>query len=292
MALAGGRIRIERFGGDVSRFNRFIISDGKFDVAAMTSDLADFLRGSSIAVSTNFARTQGVSVGSHLTIPTPSGHVEAEIVAIIDDSTSDGGMIVAGDDLYQEIAGAHAGSYTVGIVPTPGTDLTALRADIQKLVTATYPRAQVLSADDYRDELGTNLSRLMISFTTFAWITFAIAGVIGAATLATVVDQSRRAAALIRLDGGRNIYTLLTLGLTSTIAAALAWAIALPASYLAVRIMISVQAGASGLTPSAHIPRVMVFSSLPLVLLTVAVALALIARSSLNRPLWAELSDE
>ncbi|MGV9823287.1 ABC transporter permease [Nocardia xishanensis] len=292
VALPGGRIRVECFGGDVSRFNHFIVSDGKYEIDAMSSDLASFLRGSSIAVSNNLARTQGLSVGSQLTIPTPNGHVAAEIVAIIEDSTSDGGMVIAGEDLFRDIAGTYAGSYTVGIVPTPGTDLTALRADIQQLVAPTYPRAQVLSATDYRYELGSNLSRLMISFTAFAWITFAIAGVVGAATLATVIDQSRRAAAVVRLSGGRKTHTLWALGIMSTITVTLAWAIAVPATYLAVRIMISVQAGASGLTPVARIPPEMVVSSLPLALITVVVALSLIANSSLNRPLWAELSDE
>ena len=291
VAIAGGRYRVETLGGDVRRFTNLRLTDGPPDVLDGRRDLGQVLSGDDIAISSNLARTQRMTIGSTVNMPTSGGHRVARVVAVLDDSTSDGGMYVVGADLYQQVAGASR-LYAVGVVLNPHASVSAVKDQIAAHLASRYPRAVVLTAQDYRGTLGSDLGRFMGSFVVFAWAMYLIAAIVGTATLASSIAERGRATALTRLVGGKSKVVRRLLGVEAMTTVVTAWLVAVPTAFLAIPAMLSLQATASGLLPPVQIPITMIAISLPMSLLAVVVALFVARRVLGERPLTASLADE
>ncbi|WP_422557850.1 FtsX-like permease family protein [Gordonia sp. (in: high G+C Gram-positive bacteria)] len=290
VTINGGRYRVESLGGDVARFTD-IHFDSAPDGGVERDDLNEMLHGNNVAISSNFARTQKLKVGSTVDIPVADGHQSARVVAVIDDSTSDGGMIVLGSDLYRQVAGT-SWIYAIGLVLTPGVDVTDMTGNLSNIVKTRYPRAEVVSAEQYRSSLGSNLSRLMSSFIVFAWVMYVVAAVVGAATLSSSIAIRARGISLTRLIGGDRNSLRKLLGAEALITVVIAWAVAVAGAAVGTRALIGVQSIASGLLPPIRTPYSMVMGSLPLAVFAAAAAVTVARRSLGHRPLAETLADE
>lgn len=287
----GGRYRVQTTDGDVRRFSWYPLAAGPQDVIDGKRHLAEYLTGDNIAISANFGRTQHLEVGSTVNIPVPNGHRQAAVIAVIDDSTSDGGMIAVGNDLYQQVVG-NAGIYAIGIALGPDADRATVQQQVATLLAPRYPRAQMYTAAEYQNGISSNLGRLMSSFTVFGWVMYLVAAVVGTATLASSIAERGRAVALTRLVGGRARVVRRLLAIEALIIVAGAWLVAVPGALLAIPATIGMQSAASGLLPPVRIPAGMVVASLPLALLAAAVALLIARRSFSERPLAELVADE
>jgi putative ABC transport system permease protein len=285
--VRGGRHLVESVGGDAAKLTSPQLTAGPPAVLSGREDLFEALRGDRIAISSNFARTQGLGVGSAFQIPTSAGHRTAHVVAVIDDAVSDGGMVMVGRDLFHQVAGSSRIFY-VGAGLAAGADAGAVRDRLATLMGRDYPRAQVLTVDEYRADVSSMLSRLMSSFTIFAWVMYFVAAIVGTATLASSIAERSRAVALTRLVGGRRRSIRSLFGVEAMITVIIAWLIAVVGALLAIPAMIAGQSAFSGLLPSVQIPVEMIAVSLPMAALATAVAL-FIARRTLSELPLAEL---
>lgn len=271
-------------GGDVADLTSLRVTDGP-------SDFIDGLATDEIGVSSNFALTKNLGVGSTLQLPTPTGHRDVVVKAVLDDSASDGGMIVAGDDLFREVVG-DSGVSSFGISLTPDADVEAVKQELGGIVAERYPRALVTDADGLRAQFASITSRLVSSFEAFAWVMFALATVVGAATLASGLSERRRAIALTRLVGGTRRGVQKQLALEATVIGVVAWLVAVPGGLLAVPSVISAQSIASGLLPPISIPYPLLLLSLPLTLIAIGIALFVAEKSSEEMPMAQLIAQE
>lgn len=281
--IDGRRILVSAIDGDIDELTDVLVVDAAPSAVAPDGTVLTALTRSTIIVSANYSRTHGVGVGDRVSIPTSGGHCSCQVVAVIDDSTSDGGAIQVSQELFEEVVGP--GVFYVGATLADGANAIDVRSQLENLVATDYPRGQVLSQDEYRDGISGVLTRMMTSFTTFAWVMFLIATLIGAASLtATIVDR-RRALAVASLAGGSSkvLSSLLTIEAMTIVA--MGWLIAVPASFVAVPSLIAGQSLMSGLLPTAGLQPQMTFLSLPIGLVAVFVAVATARRSSSRQTL-------
>jgi putative ABC transport system permease protein len=287
----GGRHLVGSLGGDARSLTAARILDGPPEVLAGTRNLFDVLSGDDVAVSSNFARAQRLGVGSTLDLPVPDGHRTTRVIAVIDDSVSDGGAITLGPDLYRQVAGSSRVFY-VGVGLAPGADAQEVARELAAVVGDRYPRAVVLDLDAYRDGIGSVLTRLMASFDIFSWVMFAIAAVVGTATLASCIEERNRSVALTRLVGGTRRVVRGLLGIEAAVTVAIAWLLAVPAALVAMRALIEGQSVISGILPAPQTPGGMIGLSAPLTALAVGAALVIARRSLGERPLAELVADE
>ena len=165
--VRGGRHLLESDGGDTGVLTAPRLTAGPVDVIDGSKTLFDLLTGDNIAISSNFARTQHLRVGSAVEIPVANVHRRARVVAVIDDSISDGGMILVGPRLFRE-SGGNSRVFYVGVGLEPGAHETVVRGRVRALLAERYPRAQVLTVSQYRANVSSLLGRLMSSFSIFA----------------------------------------------------------------------------------------------------------------------------
>jgi putative ABC transport system permease protein len=289
--VRGARHLVETIGGDAAELTAPRLTAGPADVIKGGRSLFDILTRGDVAVSSNFARTQDVGVGSTFELPVPDGHRIVRVVAVIDDSVSDGGMIIVGSRLFEQVAGASRVFY-VGVALDRGADERVVRERLRALVANRYPRAQVLTVGQYRADVSSLLGRLMGSFSIFAWVMYGVAAVVGTATLASSLAERSRAVALTRLIGGRRRSVRNLLGAEAMIAVTIAWVLAVLGALLAIPMLIAGQSVFSGLLPRARLPLDMVGISLPMAAITTAVALFVAQRSVGELPLAQSIADE
>lgn len=289
--VKGGRHLVETVGGDSSQLTAPRLTAGPASVTDGKSTLFDLLSGNSIAISSNFARTQHLRVGDAVEIPVSDRQVIGRVVAVIDDSISDGGMVMVGRRLFDMVAGGSRLFY-VGVGLVPGASVSSVRERIRALVGHRYPRAQVLSVNQYRSAVSSLLGRLMSSFSVFAWVMFGVAAVVCTATLASSITERGRAVAVTRLIGGSRRVTRRLLGLEALVTVTIAWFVAVLAAQLATPALIAGQSVFTGLLPQVQPPTTMIGASLPMAALATVAALFVARRSVSERPLAELIADE
>ncbi|MGW4366482.1 FtsX-like permease family protein [Nocardia takedensis] len=288
--ILGGRNMLEEIGGDAAEHAKPRVVDGPPAVLDGSRSVFDFLVGADVAISTGFAELHDLAVGSTLELPTTRGHIVVNVVALIDDSISDGGTVLAGREVYQQVGGS--GLFSVGIELAPEADEAAVRAQLEQMVATEYPRATVLNLTEYRAGLSSILGRLMNSFIVFAWVMFAIAGVVGIATLASSLSERARGLALTRLIGGPAHTVRRLVGAEAIVIVAITWLLSVPAALVGIPAMLGGQSLVSGLRPPVLTPYTMIAVSLPASVLAVCLALVLARRSVAAQSLSEVLVDE
>jgi putative ABC transport system permease protein len=288
--VKGGRRLVENVGGDAAALTAPRLTEGPADALEGRRTLWDLLRGNDIVVSSNFARTQDIGVGSEVEIPVADGHRTGRVVAVVDDSISDGGMVMVGHDLFREVAGASRVFY-VGARLDPGADQAAVRERLDA-IARRHPRAEVLSVDEYRADVSSLLGRLMSSFNLFALVMYGVAALVGTATLASSISERRRAVALTRLVGGRRRAVEMLLGVEALVTVTIAWAVAGLGGLLGIPVMIAAQSVFSGLLPDMREPVGIIGLSLLMTGFATALALLVARRSVGDRPLAELVADE
>lgn len=244
-----------------------------------------------IAISSNFARVHGLSVGSTLRLPLPDTTQTVRVVAVVDDSSTDGGMIVAGSQLYRQLVGDD-GTYEFYLGLRPGADVAAVQHHIQAELAAQYPRAVVLTQSQMRNQIGSIAARLVSAFVAFSWVMFVLAVLIGAASLASGLSERRRGFALWRVAGARARLVTWQVATECTLIGVLAWVVALPVGYLVTPALLDALSVQSGLLPSMQIPVMLSVLSLPLVVGCMLAALALANPRRARMPLRLLLESE
>ena len=263
----------------------------KLQVTEGDPDFVRTLGDDEIVISSNFARTQDLGVGDTLAVPLPDGHRDVTVRAVVDDSASDGGMLVAGEELYRELTGAQ-GVYEYYVGVEDGADVAAVRDALEKKLADRYPRAVVLDQTEIRDAFAGITARLVSSFEAFAYVMFVLAVLVGGATLASGLVERQRALALTRLAGATRRMVNRQLVGESLVIAVTGWLVALPVGCLAIPGMLDAQAGQSGLLPPVSVPVVLSVISLPLVVVCMLLALAVGNPRRAHPPLRALLAQE
>ncbi|WP_137975745.1 ABC transporter permease [Streptomyces violaceusniger] len=244
-----------------------------------------------IAISSNFARTRHMSVGSTVRMPLPTGHRTVTVKAVVDDSASDGGMIIAGSRLYHEVT-ASSGSYAFYVALRPGADAAKVKRSIENLFGTHHPRAVVLTQHQLRTIFASIVARLVSAFEAVAWVMFVLAVLVGATTLASGLRERQHALALTRLTRATAKLVGRQIVLESLLVAFAAWAVAMPVGLLSIRPMLDAQALQSGVLPPVTVPMWLTALSLPLVALCILLALLIANPKRANTPLRALLAQE
>jgi putative ABC transport system permease protein len=278
LELDGRRVQVWSWGrSDLDRLSRLTVTEGPADVL-------DQLDDDDIAVSVNYADAQGVSAGDVLDVPLPTGHRRVTIKAVVDDSASDGGMLIASPELYAEMTGStQVYAFFVGV--DGSADKSVVRDALAAVVKDGHPRSRVVTQQILRDTVANITARLVSAFEVFAWVMFVLAVLIGAATLASGLVERRRANALLRLSGAtaKSVRTQLTVEVV--LIAAGSAAVSLPVGWLAIVALLDAQAVQSGIRPPVEIPVLLSALSLPLVVACMLVALLIANPGRANTPL-------
>jgi putative ABC transport system permease protein len=287
VGIYGRRIQVWNWGGSSQAQAALVQIKTTQGPASAVRDLGP----GEIAVSSNFARIHGLSVGSALRLPLPDTTRNVKVVAVVDDSSTDGGMIVAGSQLYRQLVG-NDGTYEFYLGLRPGADVTAVQHQIQASLAANYPQAVVLTQSRMRSQIGSIASRLVSAFVAFSWVMFVLAVLIGAASLASGLAERQRGFALWRVAGARASLITRQVATESALIGALAWVVALPVGYLAIPALLDALSMQSGLLPPVSIPVTLSAVSLPLVLGCMLLALVLANPRRARMPLRLLLDSE
>ncbi|WP_326797790.1 ABC transporter permease [Streptomyces sp. NBC_01808] len=261
------------------------------EVAEGEEDFLTALGPDEIAISSNFARTQDMEVGDTFDMPLPSGQRALRVRTIVEDSASDGGMLIASTALYRELA-ATDGVYEYFVGVREGANVSEVAAALEDTVAERYPRAKVRTQEDVRDAFGGITARLVSAFEAFAWVMFLLAVMVGGATLASGLVERQRGLALTRLVGATRKSVSRQLTAETLLIAVSSWVVALPVGLLAIPAMLDAQAGQSGLLPPVTVPLLLTVASLPLVALCMLLALWVAGPRRANPPLRELLAQE
>jgi len=289
--VGGGRHLVENLGGDADELTALKLTAAPAAVRSGRESLFEALTGDDVAISSNFARTEGLGPGSTFPVPTFHGERTARVLAVIDDAVSDGGMVMMGRRLFRQVAGSSRIFY-VGVGLAPGADRAAVMDRLSGLLKGDYPRAQVLTAGEHRAVVSSMLGRLMTSFTVFAWVMYCVAAVVGTATLASSIGERTRGVALTRLVGGRRRSIRRLFGVEAMVTVTIAWFVAVLGALLAIPAILAGQSAFSGLRPPMRVPLEMIAISLPASALAAAIALFVARRTLSELPLAQLVSDE
>ncbi|AXX30980.1 ABC transporter permease [Actinosynnema pretiosum subsp. pretiosum] len=262
---------------DSDRLTALTVTDGPADVL-------DHLDDTHIAVSVNYADAQGVGVGDVLEVPLPGGHRDVSVVAVVDDSASDGGMLVVSPELWAEMT-ASSQIYAFFTKVREGADVEAVRDGLAAVVAEEHPRAKVVTQQFLRDTVANITARLVSAFEVFAWVMFVLAVLIGAATLASGLVERRRANALLRLSGGTASGVRKQLVAEVVLIAVGSVVVSLPVGWLAIVALLDAQAVQSGIRPDPEIPVLLSAVSLPLVVACMVLALLIANPGKASTPL-------
>ncbi|MEC4015034.1 FtsX-like permease family protein [Streptomyces sp. H27-D2] len=286
VGLDGRKVQVWSWGaqGDSDKLTKLKVSKG-------AKDFIHTLGTDEIAISSNFGRTRDLSVGDTMDLPLPSGHRTVRVKSVLEDSASDGGMIVAGTRLYEELT-ATKGVYAFYIGVKDGADVGQVQSALEKKIGDRYPRAHVPNQTEMRDAFAGITARLVSAFEAFAWVMFLLAVLVGAATLASGLVERQRGLALTRLAGATKKAINRQLVAESVLIAFSSWIVALPVGCLAIPAMLDAQAGTSGLLPPITVPMLLSVLSLPLVVLCMLLALAVANPRRANPPLRELLAQE
>ena len=227
------------------------------------------LRHGGVAVSESLARLRGYRPGDTLVLPTAHGSARVRVVAVVDDYISDNGAVIASLDTYRRLTGDDRID-SVPLALAPGADRAAVEAAVRErlsgyvtllLATGAQMRAHVLRFFD----------AVLAVLAGFAAVVVAIVLLVILVVTTAMLRAREAEIAVLHVVGleRRRIRTALV-GESSLLAAA-AWTLALPVSYVVVRVGLDLMSLQTGLLPPTRISVWAVLALLPvLVGLTVA----------------------
>ncbi len=252
--------RVSLWAWDTAHVNGFVdvaVADG-----AAGRKLWEALDAGEVAVSSNYARLHGLRPGASVNLPTVDGSRRLRVAALVDDFTSDTGIIFASRQLYRELTGDQR-LLNIFIRLAPGASAAVVAAEVRQELSA-YPNLNVLTRAQIRQAFQGLTGRLLSAFLVFARVLFVLALLVGTATAAASLGARAGALGVTRLCGVSAAALRRELTLEASAVGLLAWLIALPLGFYLVVVMLQAQAGSSGLLPPPVMPVGLALASLPL----------------------------
>lgn len=249
------------------------------------------LGGSTVAVSSNYARLYGTKVGDEIAVPALVGARKLRVVAIVDDLTTATGMLLVGPQQYLALTGDHR-QYEEILRLAPGASLAAVKAGVKRLLAPQYPGVAVYDQRQIRGRFSALTGQLVQAFAIFGRIMFVLALLIGGATLATGLSLRQRSLALSRLVGAPVVVIRRQLRREAVALGVAAWLIAAPIGVGLVYALIATIATQSGLLPRAELPITLILLGFPLAIVMSLLSLAAAAPSRRIPVTVAALAEE
>jgi putative ABC transport system permease protein len=168
--------------------------------------------GEGIAVSDNFARLFGKSIGDPVTLDTPTGPLTIPVLAIVMDYSSDQGTIWMDRSVYVS-RWKDEGIDTIDILTEPGADRARIAQDIRARLSGTTDRLFIMTASEMRQ----NIQKLLDQFFALSYIQLVISllvAVLGITnTLVISVAERRRELGILKALGTvrRQVFALIVL---------------------------------------------------------------------------------
>ncbi|WP_040797549.1 ABC transporter permease [Nocardia higoensis] len=153
--------------------------------------------GEGVVVSRDVARAQGVDTGSMLTLDTPSGPREVEVLQVIPYMSAVAGVIMMDLDHMREWYG-RPGETLLAIDVAPGADPADVRAAIAAVVPAGY---HVDTGDEVVTAISSSLRQGSAMSRSILWIVVLVATVALLNTLMLSVLERRRELGVLRAIG-------------------------------------------------------------------------------------------
>jgi putative ABC transport system permease protein len=255
---------------------RDLIEDGD---EARARELAP--AGEGVLVARNFVNRYGRGVGDRLKLETPTGEFERPILGVVEDYSSEKGVILMDRELYQRYW-RDAAVDIVDVNLNPGVDRAAFKRELQQAIQGEH-RAFIYTNEEYKRWV----TDLIDGFFVLNYMQMAVAILIATLgivnTLIISVSERRRELGVIRAVGGlrgqiRKLILLeaVAIALIGVATGALAGGLN---TYFLVRtaaIMIG------GYTIPFHFPALLILLALPLVLVIALAAAWWPARRAVN----------
>ncbi len=168
--------------------------------------------GEGIAVSDNFARLFGKSIGDPVTLDTPTGPLTIPVLAIVMDYSSDQGTIWMDRSVYVS-RWKDEGIDTIDILTEPGADRGRIAQDIRARLSGTTDRLFIMTASEMRQ----NIQKLLDQFFALSYIQLVISllvAVLGITnTLVISVAERRRELGILKALGTvrKQVFALIVL---------------------------------------------------------------------------------
>ncbi len=169
-------------------------------------------KGEGIAVSDNFERIYGKSVGDRVTLDTPTGALTLPVVAVVLDYSSDQGTIWMDRSVYLS-HWQDEGIDTIDILTEPGASRDAIAKEIRTRLAGKTDRLFVMTAS----QMKANIHRLLDQFFALSYIQLVIAllvAVLGITnTLVISVAERRRELGILKALGTerKQVFALIVL---------------------------------------------------------------------------------
>ena len=169
-------------------------------------------KGEGIAVSDNFARLFGKTVGSPVTLDTPTGVLTLPVIAIVLDYSSDQGTIWMDRSVYVS-RWKDEGIDTIDILAEPSADRDRIAREIRARLSGTTDRLFVMTASEMKQ----NIHELLDQFFALSYIQLVISllvAVLGITnTLVISVAERRRELGILKALGTerRQVFALIVL---------------------------------------------------------------------------------
>lgn len=153
--------------------------------------------GDGVVISRDVARSQGVRTGDTLTLNTPSGPRDVEVLQVIPYMSAVAGVVMMDLDHMRDWYG-RPGETLIAVDVAPGADLADVRAAIRAVVPAGY---HVDTGDDVVTAISSSLRQGSAMSRSILWIVVLVATVALLNTLMLSVLERRRELGVLRAIG-------------------------------------------------------------------------------------------
>jgi hypothetical protein len=205
-----------------------------------------------VAVSSNFAWLHDLEVGDTVEIPTASGTITPQIVALVDDYTFDTGIIFSGYDTYTTITGDDRVLDLIVQVDDSATVADA-RADIRAEL-GDYPGLTVWTGDQMETHLMGLFGQVLAIVQAMGLFCLLLAVLLGVTSTVAAVSSRRTSIALLRLVGAGRQLASRQLTVEALAVGVLSWLIAFPIGLIAVGVLVRASGAQSGTFPPVQLP--------------------------------------
>jgi putative ABC transport system permease protein len=153
-----------------------------------------------VLVSRNFALRFGASVGSQVTLESPTGELQRPVLGFLDDYRSEKGTIFMDRSLYKKYWGDDAVDF-IDVDLKPGVDQIAMKHEVERLTAGSFHAFVYTNAEFKRW-----ISSLVDQFFTLNYMQLVVAVIIAVLgivnTLLISVSERRREIGIVRAIGG------------------------------------------------------------------------------------------